>query len=541
VTLFVIVTILLALSIQASPAVAGQYKGNVSIKSDEDNREQPWTPSHDPRLGSLKSTEYKCAADLFAKGETVKLKNGIYIKDDNSFSVIFRGGAYGDLKGDGEKGGVAHFASIFDDEKAWITLAIVMNQNGTLKNTDCLILGDREVIQSINIKPHEVILNLLTHLSGEAPCCPKTPFTYSFKISDDGHITNSKEFEQIRLAADELALGNTDYANNQFDAALTRYFKAIQLYPNYEQAYLARAFLFTAMEKNDQALGDFNHVIALNPNNADAYLGRTTINLDLKNYDQAIADSTKMIQLKPSNAYAYYLRAVAYSELKKHKEAITDLTDSINKFPSADQQQPCDQWRNTYESAYLLRSDSYKALKDYAHALQDIDTVIHMKPPKKETNPLCSQDTLEYKSMKGEAYELRAVIDGEMNKTQQGVDDINTSITIGPANSEKYNIRGSLYFEAGDYQMAIDDLDKALDLSELPSDNLDHFICLASTYYQMGDREKAKSYYQQALELEPQLEKGTGILEKKGYFYFPKMKKVIEKMVPLFNSGGDII
>ena len=47
--------------------------------------------------------------------------------------------------------------------------------------------------------------------------------------------------------------------------------------------------------------------------------------------------------------------------------------------------------------------------------------------------------------------------------------------------------------------------------------------------------EKAKSFYPKAVELEPQLKQGTGILEKNGYSYFPKMKKVIDKMIPSFS------
>jgi hypothetical protein len=188
---------------------------NYSGESKFDVREQQWLPTLDSKLEPLRNIEYKCGAETFANGEAVKFKNGIFKKDDNSFSVIFRGGDYGDLNGDGKQDGIAYFASKYESGKVWITLAIVMNQNGELKNTDCLVLGDREIIQSIRVKPHEVTLEMLMHLSGEPSCCPKTPFTYTFKISDDGHITNSKEFLNISLASDELALGNTDYANNQ--------------------------------------------------------------------------------------------------------------------------------------------------------------------------------------------------------------------------------------------------------------------------------------------------------------------------------------
>lgn len=535
------ITIILALFTQASIASIHTYRGSESAKSNFDLQEKQWKPSLDPRLESLRNIEYQCSQETFAKGNKVRLKNGVFkkdAKDENTLSVIFRGGNYGDLNGDGKEDAAVYFASKFGGKTVWITLAIVMNQNGVLKNTDCLVLGDREVIQSINIKPHEVTLGMLMHLSGEPPCCPKTPFTYSFKISDDGHIINAKEFIQVSLASSDLALGNIDYANNQLESALNKYNSAIKLYPKYEQAYLARAFLLSGMDKNEQAVEDLNHVLLINPKNTEAYLGRAGIELDLKNYDHVIEDCTKVIQLQPSVAYAYYFRGVAYASIKKHREAINDLTNSINKFPAMEQQQPCDQWRNTFENVYLMRADSYKYLKDYTHALQDIETVINMKPPQKEPNPLCFPEMIEYKSMKGEAYELRAVINGEKNNIQQGIDDINASINMGPENSEKFNIRGSLYFEVGEYQMAIDDLNEALNLAESPSDNLDNNICLASIYYQMGDMEKAKSYYLEAIELEPQLKQGIGILEKKEIFYFPKMKKVIEKMIPYFNAGS---
>jgi len=57
---------------------------------------------------------------------------------------------------------------------------------------------------------------------------------------------------------------------------------------------------------------DYNQAIQLNPNFAEAYNNRGVSYVDLKQYGQAIADYNQAIQLDPNYADSYNNRGVVY-------------------------------------------------------------------------------------------------------------------------------------------------------------------------------------------------------------------------------------
>lgn len=86
----------------------------------------------------------------------------------------------------------------------------------------------------------------------------------------------------------------------------------------------------------DKAIEDYTKAIELNPNFADAYYNRglAWVAIKEKEYDKAIKDYTKAIELKPDYADAYYNeRGLAWKAKGKYKEAINDYTDAIKIKP----------------------------------------------------------------------------------------------------------------------------------------------------------------------------------------------------------------
>jgi tetratricopeptide (TPR) repeat protein len=60
----------------------------------------------------------------------------------------------------------------------------------------------------------------------------------------------------------------------KYDLALSDYSKAIEINPNYANAYNNRGNLYSELQKYDLALSDYSKAIEINPNLAQAYLGR---------------------------------------------------------------------------------------------------------------------------------------------------------------------------------------------------------------------------------------------------------------------------
>ena len=75
----------------------------------------------------------------------------------------------------------------------------------------------------------------------------------------------------------------------------------------------------------DPALLDINKAIELNPEYADAYAVRGRLLNAMKKFERAVGDCSKAIGLDPKNAIALGQRALAYRNLGREKEANHDL------------------------------------------------------------------------------------------------------------------------------------------------------------------------------------------------------------------------
>ncbi|MCY7282766.1 MAG: tetratricopeptide repeat protein, partial [Cyanobacteria bacterium CAN_BIN43] len=93
--------------------------------------------------------------------------------------------------------------------------------------------------------------------------------------------------------------------------------------------YSSRVNAYYNQGNYTQSIAYFNHALNLKPDYADAYIGRGSAYYNQGNYTQAIADYNQALKLKPDDAGAYYNKACAYSLKKEVKEAIENLKRAI--------------------------------------------------------------------------------------------------------------------------------------------------------------------------------------------------------------------
>ena len=122
-----------------------------------------------------------------------------------------------------------------------------------------------------------------------------------------------------------------------YSGAISDYTKAIDLDPNYADAYFKRGYIrYFLGDEFDHAIADFTIFIELVPNNiistyiARAYYYRalSKFELDREDVSGAIADLTKAIELQPDYRDAYFHRGYI-------KEGLNDYTGSISDFTKA--------------------------------------------------------------------------------------------------------------------------------------------------------------------------------------------------------------
>ncbi len=156
-----------------------------------------------------------------------------------------------------------------------------------------------------------------------------------------------------------LNMRGTAFAKSrQYHRALADFNAAIDLDPQYYQAYANRALVHISMKNYDQAAADYERALRLSPDYVAAYLGRGRLHKHNRNFARALADFRKAIQLDPSNAMAYYQRGLTYQLMGRHVNALRDFDVAIGLRPNKPQ-------------PYFARGQSRFALQQYETAYDD--------------------------------------------------------------------------------------------------------------------------------------------------------------------------
>lgn len=152
--------------------------------------------------------------------------------------------------------------------------------------------------------------------------------------------------------------------SEDFGEALTACNAAIKKIPSKDKdyksfAFSTRAAIFLNLEDTIQALKDYASAINIKPEDDRLYNARAQIYFEQKKYELADADYRKMIALKEGDVMGYMGLGRNDNEQKKYNDAIKQFDYVIKLAP-------------TYSSGYSFRADSYIGLKKYKEALDDV-------------------------------------------------------------------------------------------------------------------------------------------------------------------------
>jgi tetratricopeptide (TPR) repeat protein len=203
----------------------------------------------------------------------------------------------------------------------------------------------------------------------------------------------------------------------------------------------------SAMKKWNQrdfqgVVADLTKAIELKPDYKEAYIFRADARQLLKDYQGAIADYSRLIELVPGGRY-YWERAQAKHILKDHQGAIEDFT----KYIESKSKNALDTYPNALD-AYRNRAAEKQDLKDYGGAIADVSKIIELIPNQKDPS----------------AYYFRATLRSSLKDYRGAIDDMSKAIEYEPKDAAKFYVRGKWKVELKDYQGAIADYTKAIEL-----------------------------------------------------------------------------
>ncbi|MCA2656464.1 tetratricopeptide repeat protein [Microcystis sp. M061S2] len=248
--------------------------------------------------------------------------------------------------------------------------SILQRQSGVYRS-----LGDFSTSAGREREARENYEQALTVINQAISLVPNNPNYYNEKW---GILSRLKRYDEglaaitqaINLAPRAAWYGNRGvlyYNQQKYELALSDYTKAIEINPNYANAYYNRGNLYSNQQKYELALSDYSKAIEINPNDAYAYVSRGNLYSDLRKYDLALSDYSKAIEINPNDANAYYNRGILYYNQQKYELALSDYSKAI-------------ELNRSYAIAYNNRGLLYFNQQKYELALADWNKAIDINP-----------------------------------------------------------------------------------------------------------------------------------------------------------------
>ncbi|MBU7587429.1 MAG: tetratricopeptide repeat protein [Nostoc sp. TH1S01] len=218
--------------------------------------------------------------------------------------------------------------------------------------------------------------------------------------------------------------------------------KAIQINPNYLEAYNNRGFIQAQLGNLQGALADYNQALVIHSMCYSAYeqsticlilRNRSSVLLNLGDLQGAIDDLTRVIQLNSDDYIAYSERGYIFYKLGNLQLALQDINTAIQLNPN-----------NAVN--YCHRGNIYAALEDHSHEIKDFSSAIQLDS--KYVLAYCNRGIAYYKS----------------GNLQKAIDDLNIAIKLDPNCTPAYFNRSMIYYECGNLQKAKADLLKASEI-----------------------------------------------------------------------------
>ena len=330
-----------------------------------------------------------------------------------------------------------------------------------------------------------------------------------------GYLLHDKDSKGAILAYDRAIDLTPDYAEAYFNrgatksalgdlqAALADYDEAVRLNPDLAETYLNRGNAKSALGDPQAALADYDEAIRLTPDYAAAYFNRGNTKGTLGDLQAALTDYDEAIHLNPDLAAAYFNRGATKSDLGDLQAALADYDEAIRLTPD-------------HAAAYNNRGNTKRKLGDPQAALADYDEAIRLTPDHAAAyynRGLAKSDLGQYEAALAdydeairltpdlaEAYTNRGATKSDLGDPQAALADYDEAIRLTPDHAAAYNNRGLAKRKLGDPQAALADYDKAV---RLQPDLAEAHLSRGATKSDLGDLQAAVADYDKAVRLQP--------------------------------------
>ena len=232
--------------------------------------------------------------------------------------------------------------------------------------------------------------------------------------------------------------GNILAADQNYEAAIASYDKAIEIQPDKHEAWHNRGTALSdlgqkeaALAKLSEGLASYDKALAFKPDLHEAWYNRGIALSDLGQKEAAIASYDRAIELKPDKHEAWYNRGNALCALGQKEVAIA-----------------------SYDKALAFKPDLHEAWGNRGLALSDLG--------QKEAAIASYDKAIELKSDLHGAWYSRGNALSNLGSYEKAIANYDQALTFKPDYHAAWNNRGNALSNLGRYEEAITSYDKAL-------------------------------------------------------------------------------
>lgn len=242
--------------------------------------------------------------------------------------------------------------------------------------------------------------------------------------------------QTLTKAADRaLELGDNDTAEVMLDEAL-------RLDSNNGEAYFqrGRSRCNGVSGKDQEAIADLKKAISLGAGGAPAHCFLARLYDEHNQQDKALAELTEALRIDPNNKVAYRCRAAIFDAMGQKENALKDYQQLSKNDP-----------KNT--TNFFRIAQVYEGMKKYDEAI-----AAYLKLTEQN-------DTKQRIPLKPIAYKRLAALSSMKGSHKKSIEYLTEAIKLDNGDDEPLRLRGQEWMKLNDYEQAIADYTKAIELS----------------------------------------------------------------------------
>ncbi len=143
----------------------------------------------------------------------------------------------------------------------------------------------------------------------------------------------SKETDLTEVVQDAefwFEQGYQKYMNGDFIGAIASYDRALEIQPDFHQAWYGRGFALDDLGRLEEAIASYDRALEIKPDKHQAWSKRGNALDDLGRLEEAIASYDQAIKINSNYAIVYYNKACCYGLQNNVELAIENLQRAIN-------------------------------------------------------------------------------------------------------------------------------------------------------------------------------------------------------------------